>query len=138
MDQKYVVERPNISVGDTVVVDTVIRDGEKKRIQKFKGIIIAIKGTGISKTFTVRKISYGVGVEKILPLYSPNVAKIEILKHAKVKKSKLYYLRERVGKAATYLKPGKEVLASENVLKSLEPTAEVIEEATEENQEAAA
>ncbi len=104
IDNKYKVERPVLHIGDTVVVDTVIRETNKKRIQKFKGMIIAMKGKGITKTFTVRKISYGIGVEKILPLYSPNVAKIEVLKHGKVRRAKLYYLRDRVGKAASYLK----------------------------------
>lgn len=126
IDEKYKVNRPNIQVGDTVTVDTIIRDGEKKRIQKFKGIVIAIKGKGISKTMTVRKISYGIGVEKVLPIYSPNVANIEIEKHANVSSSKLYFLRDRIGKAATYLKPGKEVSPEEN---------QVVAEAKEEEKE---
>jgi large subunit ribosomal protein L19 len=119
-EKKYKVARPDVSIGDTVVVDTVIRDGEKKRIQKFKGIVIAIKGKGLSKTFTVRKISYGIGVEKILPLYSPNVEAIEIIKHAKVRRSKLYFLRDRVGKRATNLRKGKDVTDASNDLIEVE------------------
>lgn len=125
IDSKYHVARPEIKVGDTVVVDTVIRDGEKKRIQKFKGIVIAIKGSGASKTFTVRKISYGVGVEKIFPFYSPNVAQIEIVKHSNVKRSKLYFLRDRIGKAATYLRPGRDVKPEENELPTEKATEQV-------------
>lgn len=128
------VARPELSVGDTVVVDTVIRDGDKKRIQKFKGIIIAIKGKGTSKTFTVRKISYGIGVEKVFPLYSPNVEAIEVVKHAKVRRSKLYYLRERVGKAATTLKAGKALTEASNLVEEVveaAPVEEVVSESAE-------
>ena len=99
-------DRPEISVGDLVVVHTKIRDGEKIRIQKFEGLIISIKGSGTDKMFTVRKISYGIGVEKIFPLHSTNIEKIEVVRHSKVRRAKLYYIRERVGKAAMKLKPG--------------------------------
>lgn len=126
-EKKYKISRPDISIGDTVVVDTIIRDGDKKRIQKFKGIIIAMKGKGLTKTFTVRKISYGIGVEKILPLYSPNVENIEIVKHAKVRRSKLYFLRDRVGKRATNLRKGKDVTEESNAL------IEVVEEGSPES-----
>lgn len=105
---------PDIKIGDSVEVKNIIRDKDKKRIQKFAGIVIAIQGKGNSKTFTVRKISYGVGVEKIFPLYSTNIESITINKHAKVRRSKLYFLRDRVGKAAMKLKMGKDVLDSEN------------------------
>lgn len=120
------VARPEVNVGDTVVIDTVIRDGDKKRIQKFKGIVIATKGKGITKTFTVRKISYGIGVEKIFPFYSPNIEGIEIIKHSKVRRSKLYYLRDRVGKAATTLKAGKDVTEESNKVVEV-PVDEVVE-----------
>ncbi len=120
------VARPKINVGDTVSVDTVIRDGDKRRIQKFKGIVIATKGKGVSKTFTVRKISYGIGVEKIFPLYSPNVESIEIIKHATVRRSKLYYLRDRVGKAATTLRGGKDLTEDSNKLQEVEVDEEEV------------
>lgn len=103
-------DRPEIAIGDTVIVHTIIRDGEKTRIQKFEGLVISIKGAGFNKTFTVRKISYGVGVEKIFPLHSTNIEQIEVTKHANVRKSKLYYLKQRIGKAAMKLKSGKDVV----------------------------
>jgi len=103
MDKKF----PPFSSGDTVSVFTIIKEGDRKRTQVFKGIVIAEKGSGLRKTFTVRKISYGVGVEKIFPLYSPNIEKIELLKKGKVKRSKLYYMRERIGKRALKIRAGK-------------------------------
>lgn len=129
---KFMVKRPEIKVGDTVVVDTVIRDGDKKRIQKFKGLVISIQGKETSKSFTVRKISYGVGVEKIFPFHSSNVENVVVLKHGNVRRSKLYYLRDRVGKAALYVKPGKaveNVSAADLEDESEEEVAEVVEEA---------
>lgn len=93
-------ERPNINIGDVVKVHVKIREGERERIQIFEGTIIARKGSGISETFTVRRVSYGVGVEKVFPVNSPNVAKVELVRSGKVRRSKLYYLRDRVGKAA--------------------------------------
>ena len=93
-------ERPNINVGDVVKVHVKIREGERERIQIFEGTIIARKGSGVSETFTVRRVSYGVGVEKVFPVNSPNVAKVELVRSGKVRRSKLYYLRDRVGKAA--------------------------------------
>lgn len=93
-------ERPNINIGDVVKVHVKIREGERERIQIFEGTIIARKGSGVSETFTVRRVSYGVGVEKVFPVNSPNVAKIELVRSGRVRRSKLYYLRDRVGKAA--------------------------------------
>ncbi len=93
-------EVPAIEIGDTVKVHVKIREGDKERIQLFEGTIIAIKGSGVSKTFTVRRLSYGVGVERVFPVHSPNVAKVEVVRHGRVRRSKLYYLRDRVGKAA--------------------------------------
>ncbi len=93
-------EVPAIEIGDTVKVHVKIREGDKERIQLFEGTIIAIKGAGVSKTFTVRRLSYGVGVERVFPVHSPNVAKVEVVRHGRVRRSKLYYLRDRVGKAA--------------------------------------
>ena len=93
-------EVPAIEIGDTVKVHVKIREGDKERIQVFEGTVIARKGSGISETFTVRRLSYGVGVERVFPVHSPNVAKVEVVRHGRVRRSKLYYLRDRVGKAA--------------------------------------
>lgn len=89
---------PDFKAGDSVKVYVRIKEDEKERIQLFEGIVLSVKGSGISKTFTVRKISYGVGVERTFPLNSPNIAKIEVAKKSKKKRSKLYYLRERARK----------------------------------------
>ena len=91
---------PEFRAGDSVAVNYKIIEGDKERIQSYKGDVIQISGSGVTKTFTVRKISNGVGVERIFPLESPSVASIEILKRGKVRRSKLYYLRELVGKKA--------------------------------------
>lgn len=93
-------EIPVVEIGDTVKVHVKIREGEKERIQIFEGTVIARRGSGVSETFTVRRVSYGVGVEKVFPIHSPNVAKVELVRHGKIRRSKLYYLRDRVGKAA--------------------------------------
>ena len=91
---------PDFRIGDTVKVHVKIVEGQNERIQVFEGICIAKKNSGVRKTFTVRKISYGVGVERVFPLHSPRVDKIEIIRPGRVRRSKLYYLRGRVGKAA--------------------------------------
>jgi len=88
------------NIGDTVRVSVKIREGERERIQAFEGTVIARKGSGISETFTVRRVSYGVGVERVFPYHSPNVASVEVIRRGRVRRSKLYYLRGRVGKAA--------------------------------------
>ena len=93
-------EIPQIKIGDTVKVSVKIREGDRERIQVFEGTVIARRGSGVSETFTVRRISYGVGVERVFPVHSPNVAKVELVRSGKVRRSKLYYLRDRVGKAA--------------------------------------
>ena len=93
-------EVPQFSVGDVVRVHNKIKEGSRERIQLFEGTVIAKHGGGISETFTVRRISYGVGVEKIFPIHSPNVEKVEIIRSGKVRRAKLYYLRDRVGKAS--------------------------------------
>ena len=91
---------PKFNVGDTVKVSVNIREGERERIQMFEGTVIAKKGSGVAETFTVRRVAYGVGVERVFPVNSPNVAKVELVRTGKVRRSKLYYLRDRVGKAA--------------------------------------
>ena len=91
---------PKFEIGDTIRVDVKIREGDRERIQAFEGTVIAKKGSGVAETFTVRRVSYGVGVERVFPLHSPNVAAVSVVRHGKVRRSKLYYLRDRVGKAA--------------------------------------
>ena len=93
-------DAPKIRIGETVKVHVKIREGERERIQVFEGTVIARNNSGIAETFTVRRVSYGVGVERVFPLHSPNVAKVETVRKGKVRRSKLYYLRDRVGKAA--------------------------------------
>ena len=99
-DSSLKAEAPVLNIGSTVRVHVKIREGERERIQVFEGTIIALKGSGISSTFTVRRVSYGVGVERVFPVHSPNVAKVEVIRNGKVRRSKLYYLRDRVGKSA--------------------------------------
>ena len=91
---------PEIKIGNTVRVHVNIREGERERIQIFEGVVIAKNGSGVSETFTVRRLSYGTGIERVFPLHSPNVVKVENVRTGKVRRSKLYYLRDRVGKAA--------------------------------------
>ncbi len=93
-------EKPAFSIGDTVRVDVKIREGERERIQAFEGTVIAKRGSGVSETFTVRRVSYGVGVERVFPVHSPNVADVKVVRYGKVRRAKLYYLRDRVGKAS--------------------------------------
>ena len=93
-------EMPVLNIGDTVRVHVRIKEGERERIQVFEGTIIAKRHGGISETFTVRRISYGCGVERVFPVHSPNVEKVEIVRRGRVRRAKLYYLRDRVGKAA--------------------------------------
>ena len=93
-------ELPKISVGDTVRVHVKIREGNRERIQAFEGTLIARKHGGIGETITVRRVSYGVGVEKVFPLHSPMIDSIQVVRRGAVLRAKLYYLRGRVGKAA--------------------------------------
>ena len=99
---KIVAERsiPDFSAGDTIKVDVKIVEGDKERIQAFEGLCIARSGGGLNESFTVRKISYGEGVERIFPIFSPKIAGITVLKKGKVRRAKLYYLRDRRGKSA--------------------------------------
>lgn len=93
-------EVAKVDIGDTVRVHVKVKEGSRERIQVFEGIVIAEKHGGIEKTITVRRISYGIGVEKVFPVYSPSIDKIEVVRHGNVRRAKLYYLRGRVGKAA--------------------------------------
>ena len=98
--QQLKKEMPVINVGDTVRVHVKIKEGSRERIQVFEGTVIAKKHGGIEETITVRRISYGVGVEKVFPVHSPSIDKIEVVRNGAVRRAKLYYLRGRVGKGA--------------------------------------
>ena len=100
LSEKQLKEVPAVEVGDTVRVHVKVKEGARERIQVFEGTVIAKKHGGIEETFTVRRISYGVGVEKVFPVYSPSIEKVEIVRSGSVRRAKLYYLRGRVGKAA--------------------------------------
>ncbi|TCD48358.1 50S ribosomal protein L19 [Chlorobium sp. N1] len=101
------VECPELNPGDTVRIQLRVIEGEKERLQAFEGVIISDRGAGASKTITVRKISHGVGVERVIPVNSPNIESVTVLKHGKARRSKLFYLRKRTGKAALKVKERK-------------------------------
>ena len=125
---------PVLTVGNTVKVYAKIKEGNRERIQVFEGIIIKKQGGGVNETFTVRRISYGVGVEKTFLVHSPNVEKVEVTRVGKARRAKLYYLRDRVGKAAkTKEKVGARIETNEIVVKEevVPGEAEVVEEVTE-------
>ena len=100
VDKTQMVERPQMKSGDTVRVHVKVREGDKERIQVFEGIIIGMHRGGARASFTVRKVSFGQGVERIFPLHSPIIQKVEVLRSARVRRAKLYFLRELKGKAA--------------------------------------
>ncbi len=115
---------PSFHPGDSISVSVKVIEGDKERLQQFKGIVVGIKGSGASKTFRVRKISNGVGVERIFPINSPKIAKIEILKEGSIRRAKLYYLRKLTGKAATKIKSKKrKVLIAEEKIDNEETPA---------------
>lgn len=91
---------PEVRVGDNVKVHYRIKEGDRERIQVFQGDVIRMSGSGARETFTVRKISFGIGVERTFPLHSPKIGKLEVVRHGRIRRAKLYYLRDRVGKAA--------------------------------------
>lgn len=105
---------PKFRIGDSVTVHVKVREGDKERIQQFSGIVIARGGRGINQTITVRRISYGVGVERVFPLHSPMIEKFEIVKQGDTRRAKLYYLRHRTGKAAMAVKELKDQPAATN------------------------
>ena len=115
---------PQFQAGDTVNIHVKVIEGDKERVQQYQGIVMGIKGSGIGRTFRVRKISNGVGVERIFPLHSPTIAKIEKLKSGKVRRAKLYYLRALKGKSATKIKEriSPEIVAP---VKKVEPVIEL-------------
>ena len=100
VSEQLKAEVPAFNIGDTIRVHNKIKEGSRERIQMFEGTVIAKHGGGISETFTVRRVSYGCGVEKTFPIHSPNVAQVDIIRSGKVRRAKLYYLRDRVGKAS--------------------------------------
>ena len=99
-EKQLKAEPPVAQIGDTVRVHVRVKEGSRERIQVFEGTVIAKKHGGLEDTITVRRISYGVGVEKVFPIHAPAVEKIELVRHGKVRRAKLYYLRDRVGKSA--------------------------------------
>jgi large subunit ribosomal protein L19 len=105
-------EKFDFQPGDTVKVHTKVVEGDSERIQIFDGVVLARRGSGISASFTVRKISYGVGVERVFPLHSPRIEKIEVVKTGKVRRAKIYYLRDLSGKAARLTEVEKEIEAA--------------------------
>jgi large subunit ribosomal protein L19 len=100
VEEGFKKEMTNFQIGDTVRVSVKVIEGDKERIQPFEGVVIARRGGGTRETFTVRKISFGIGIERIFPLFSPSIDKIEVLKRGDVRRAKLYYLRGKKGKAA--------------------------------------
>jgi large subunit ribosomal protein L19 len=125
-------KRPDVQVGDNVKLHLKIKEGEKERIQIFEGVVISIKGTGLNRNIVVRKISYGVGVEKIVPLHSPVLEKIEVVKRGSARRSKLYYLRDRVGKRALKVGVAKDIYLTDEVVVPV--TGEVEPEQLEEGE----
>ena len=99
-DEQVRENRLDFKVGDTVKIDYKVKEGNRERIQVFEGTVIRIQGTGIRKTFTVRRVAYGVGVERTFPMNSPRVEIVKVARRGRVRRAKLYYLRDRVGKAA--------------------------------------
>ena len=100
VSEQLKAEIPAFNIGDTVRIANKIKEGSRERIQMFEGTVIARRGGGISETFTVRRVSYGCGVEKTFPIHSPNIVKVDVIRRGKVRRAKLNYLRSRVGKAA--------------------------------------
>ena len=111
-------EIPNFNPGDTIKVDVKVVEGTRERIQAFEGVCIARSGRGINESFTVRKISYGEGVERVFPLFSPKIASISLIRRGRVRRAKLYYLRDRRGKAARIVEKI-EVKNKENIIKNV-------------------
>lgn len=100
VEQSRLIDRPDFAAGDTVRVHVRVTEGNRSRVQVFEGVVISRRGGGLRETFTVRKISFGVGVERTFPLHSPIIEQIEVTRRGKVRRAKLYYLRDRVGKKA--------------------------------------
>jgi large subunit ribosomal protein L19 len=110
--EQYRKDAPQFNVGDSVRVHAKVVEGDKERIQIFAGVVIGRRGHGMNEMFTVRRISYGEGVERIFPIHSPRVEKIEVERHGQVRRAKLTYLRKRIGKGATLVREKEAVVAS--------------------------
>ena len=115
---------PEFAPGDTLRVSVKVVEGERERLQAFEGVCIARKNAGINSNFTLRKISYGEGVERVFPLYSPRIAGIEVVRRGRVRRAKLYYLRGRTGKAARIAERGRETATSEATANAGETSVE--------------
>ena len=140
IEEGQLQKRPDVKVGDTVKLYIKIKEGNKERIQMFQGVVIAMKGKGAETTVTVRKISYGIGVEKVIPLYSPVLDKMEIVKRGTVRRSKLYFLRGRIGRRALKISNIKYVFMTDEVIvpeageapvEETPASEEIVEEKTE-------
>jgi large subunit ribosomal protein L19 len=107
VEKTQLAERPEMRAGDTVKVHVKVREGDKERIQVFEGVVIGLHRGGTRASFTVRKVSFGQGVERIFPLHSPTISKVEVTRSAKVRRAKLYYLRDLKGKAARMKEGGR-------------------------------
>ena len=118
---------PDFQPGDTVVVNVKVKEGERSRVQAYEGVVIARTGGGLQESFTVRKISYGEGVERVFPVYSPNIDSIKVVRRGKVRRAKLYYLRDRRGKSARIAERVDTVAKAKNLArakqKAAKPTA---------------
>lgn len=115
IQESQLKKRPEVKVGDTVRLHMRIKEGDKERTQIFEGVVIQKKGAGIDATVTVRKISSGIGVERIVPLHTPTMDKLEVIKRGKVRRSKLYYMRDKVGKRAMKVGNIKDVFFTDEV-----------------------
>lgn len=115
IEEESYKKRPDVKVGDTIKLHLKVKEGNKERTQIFQGVVISIRGTGLSKNIIVRKISYGVGVEKIVPVHSPVLSKIEVVKRGTVRRAKLFYLRERVGRRALKVSNLKDIYMTDEV-----------------------
>ena len=109
---------PDFEPGDTVIVNVKVKEGERSRVQAYEGVVIARSGGGINESFTVRKISYGEGVERVFPIYSPNIDSIKVVRRGKVRRAKLYYLRDRRGKSARIAERIDTVAKAKNLTKA--------------------
>jgi len=131
IEEESYKKRPDVKVGDTIKLHLKVKEGIKERVQIFQGVVISIRGTGLSKNIIVRKISYGVGVEKIVPVHSPILSKIEVVKRGTVRRAKLFYLRERVGRKALKVSNLKDVYMTDEVEVPVENTENDVEEVVE-------
>ncbi len=132
IEEGQLKKRPDVRVGDTVKLHMKIREGNKERIQIFEGVVISLQGSGVDQTLTVRKISYGVGVERVVPMHSDLLSKIEVVKRGTVSRSKLFYLRERVGRKALKVRNVKDTYLTDEVEVPVSGQEEVVEEESKE------